>query len=53
MIILLGNNPNSIGLIIANVILLGVGVMPLIVATIGLLRIMYETPLHHFHAPIH
>lgn len=39
--ILLENDPRSVGLTVATVILLGVGLIPLIVATIGLLRIMY------------
>ena len=40
VVILLQNDPSSVGLIIATVILLGVGVVPLIVSTIGFLRII-------------
>jgi hypothetical protein len=38
--ILLENDPSSVGLIMADVILLGVGVIPLMASTIGLIRIM-------------
>ncbi len=41
VIIALEKNPESIGLIIAAIILLNVGVIPLIVADLGLTRVMY------------
>lgn len=41
--ILLNNNP-SVGLIIATLILLGVGVIPLIISMLGFIRIMYAPP---------
>lgn len=40
IIIALEKNPDNLGLIIAAVILLNVGVIPLIVADLGLTRIM-------------
>ena len=40
VIIALQKNPESIGLIIAAIILLNVGVIPLIVADLGLTRAM-------------
>lgn len=40
VVILLENNPSSTGLIIATYILLGVGVIPLIISSLGLVRIM-------------
>ena len=39
--ILYEGKPEEVGLLIAAIILLGVGVMPLIGVTIGMLRIMY------------
>jgi hypothetical protein len=40
VVILLETNPSSTGLIIATYILLGVGVIPLIISSLGLVRIM-------------
>lgn len=40
--ILYEGRPDDVGLLIAAIILLGVGVMPLIAVTIGMLRIMYD-----------
>lgn len=40
VLILWSFHPNNVGLIIATLALLGAGVFPLIVATLGLLRIM-------------
>lgn len=40
VIIALENHPNNIGLYVAAIILLNVGVIPLIVATLGLMCIM-------------
>ena len=40
IIIALEKDPNNIGLIIAALVLLNVGVIPLIVADLGLTRIM-------------
>ena len=39
-VILLENDPSSTGLIVATIILLGVGIIPLMLVTIGLLRIV-------------
>jgi hypothetical protein len=41
--ILYERKPADVGILIAAIILLGVGVMPLIAVTIGMLRIMYAT----------
>jgi hypothetical protein len=40
-VILYEGKPEEVGLLIAAIILLGVGVMPLIAVTVGMLRIMY------------
>ena len=45
VVLCLNNDPNSTGLIIAALGLLGAGVFPLIVASLGLFRIMYGQPI--------
>lgn len=45
VVILYEGKPEEVGLLIAAIILLGVGVMPLIAVTIGMLRIMYGDSL--------
>jgi hypothetical protein len=40
VVILLENNPSSTGLVIATYVLLGVGVVPLIISSLGLVRKM-------------
>ncbi|KAL2051291.1 hypothetical protein ABVK25_008343 [Lepraria finkii] len=42
IVILLVNNPDSVGLTTAALALLSTGVFPLVVATLGLLRILYQ-----------
>jgi hypothetical protein len=39
-VILLENNPNSIALTIATLILLNIGVVPLVVSSLGFLQMM-------------
>lgn len=42
--IIRSSNPNDIGLIIADFVLLNVGLIPLLVSLIGIIRIMYDFP---------
>lgn len=44
IVIALESHPSNIGLIVAALVLLNVGVIPLIVSNQGLLRIMYVPP---------